>query len=310
MFVLYHRTRPLANLVRGVLRLPIFSAATRYKIARGLFRPEHQISYEFQVPFHGTTYHGFASDFVDWQVFFLGTHEAPVLYVFDSICRKLDKPVFLDIGANKGIYSVTLAALCSQVHAFEPFPRFAAVVKRRLEANKIKNVTVHEIALGSANADLEYFAPATNNQGTGSFVSGHSEEGTNLTTPVTLPVRVGSEVLEKIGLQGFDVAKIDTEGFEPHVIMGLKDVIASSHPFILFEFSESSKTDVKTADDFRAMFPESYEFYEVTGEIGARTSSPRPLVKTTCENIYKSDYGNYLAVDQARRSVIEGMIKH
>ena len=60
--------------------------------------------------------------------------------------------VFIDVGANVGYFTLLGSRLVGpegRVHAFEPAPRVAALLRRNVEANGLRNVVVVEAALGA-----------------------------------------------------------------------------------------------------------------------------------------------------------------
>ena len=68
--------------------------------------------------------------------------------------------------------------------AFEPNPDLVVTLEHKLRPNAVRNVRTFQVGLGSANAELEYFA-GMSNDGTGSFVSdfhsGNAPTGRTLT---------------------------------------------------------------------------------------------------------------------------------
>ena len=72
--------------------------------------------------------------------------------------------IILDIGANIGITSVVLAKKFpgSTIHAFEPIPPNISTVKRIIKHYKLKNVQLHETALGEKEGSLKMVVPVIN----------------------------------------------------------------------------------------------------------------------------------------------------
>ena len=56
------------------------------------------------------------------------------------------KSVFVDVGAHIGFYTVRLALKCKHVHAVEPNPESAYILRRNLELNNIKNLSLIHIS--------------------------------------------------------------------------------------------------------------------------------------------------------------------
>ena len=67
--------------------------------------------------------------------------------------------VTVDVGANCGLYTRQLARLSREVHAFEPSPQMARLLRR----TSASNVSVHEIALSDHAGEADLFIPEGEN---------------------------------------------------------------------------------------------------------------------------------------------------
>jgi FkbM family methyltransferase len=128
-----------------------------------------------------------------------------------------------DVGANVGYYTVKFCeAVCSQgqVIAFEPNP----VSRDRLRDALIacENVTIRPEALGSAAGRLR-FSPGRDPLGATSKVNpaGFGEDD------IVVPVEPGDDLINAGLVPMPNVIKIDTEGFEREVIVGLSKTLTS-----------------------------------------------------------------------------------
>src|SRR4029453_9884075 len=74
-----------------------------------------------------------------------------------AVCRRMRPGAVLDVGAHVGWMVERCADELSRVpiHAFEPTPQSAAALRRR--AARLRNVTVHEIALTDRAGVLPFF---------------------------------------------------------------------------------------------------------------------------------------------------------
>ena len=147
--------------------------------------------------------------------------------------RSLAGGIMLDIGANIGNHTCALAGHVSEVWAFEPNPPVAALLKANILLNNLANVSVHEVGLGSADAELPFGVAEEGNDGTGSFAKGGSAK--------TLPVRNGDAYVGRLlagkgqGACRISFIKCDVEGFEASVFEGLQAMLASHKPVVMFE---------------------------------------------------------------------------
>lgn len=226
----------------------------RDRLLRLLAAPEKQSATGFDAPFFGYTYRGRMDSYIDWCVYFYGAYEPALLELIRRILEGRNG-VFLDVGANVGHHSL-FASRYATVHAFEPFAPVRAALEEKLAMNGIKNVVVHDFGLGEKTESLPFFAPHGDNQATGSFVSGHAPTNG---PDGTLRVVRGDE----LNLARVDLIKIDVEGFEREVLVGLRETLQRLRPLVLMEWSDTTKRAIQDAGRLAALFPAEYEFFGV-----------------------------------------------
>lgn len=124
--------------------------------------------------------------------------------------------VFVDIGANAGVYSFWAAAQCGAevtVEAFEPDPQLCARLESNLRRNNLDHVRLHAFALGEADGTA-HLIRGTANLGCNQ-VSADDGEGEQIT------IRRLPGVLRSLQVPAVDVLKIDVEGGECSVLRPL-----------------------------------------------------------------------------------------
>lgn len=140
-----------------LLRLRWKWAAARVPVLRALARPVVPSAYGIRL----------AANWKDatFQYYVAGVYGR---YLSDLIAA-MDRPFhFLDIGANQGLYAILAARnpLCRGVHAFEPVPETAALLRRNLELNRVSDrVTVIEAAISDWQGDMEIRLPQNHSGG-------------------------------------------------------------------------------------------------------------------------------------------------
>lgn len=141
------------------------------------------------------------------------------------------KRAAVDVGANRGVWTHQLAALCPRVHAFEPNPKMFAI----LSGAKPDNAEVRQIALsdrpGVAALKVPKSARGYSNQHASlesNWSDGH-EFGV---------VEVETARLDDLGLEPVGFMKIDVEGHEAAVIAGALGLIARDKPTLAIELEE------------------------------------------------------------------------
>jgi FkbM family methyltransferase len=165
------------------------------------------------------------------KTFFLGRfYDLPTQLVLTLALREGD--TFVDIGANEGMMTLTAARLVGprgRVIAFEPNPAPRGVFERAVAGNGIRQVDIRPCGLGDVEATLELSVPKVNS-GEGSF-SGNAYADEDVMR-VQCPVRIGDR---ELAYENPRLIKIDVEGFEEHVLRGLRETIARARPLIVME---------------------------------------------------------------------------
>ena len=155
-----------------------------------------------------------------------------------------------------------MSQYCSEVHAFEPNPAVRSNMEEKIEMNTISNIVVHDVGLGALDEELPYFQPTGSNKGTGSFVEGYSQN--NEDRGILLRVVRGDPLISSMGLGKIDLVKIDVEGFEKNVLIGLKQTIEKHRPIIFLEYSEATRTSFNSLDEFMNLFPKGYKVMKIS----------------------------------------------
>jgi FkbM family methyltransferase len=146
--------------------------------------------------------------------------ERRVLEKFISLINKGD--VIYDIGANTGVWSVILAKVVGnsgKIISFEPEKESIERLKENLKINNLNNVLIVEKALGDKNQKSKLFIGET----TGNFsLVNLYEKDVNYQD---VEVVNGDNYIKEQNLQIPKAIKIDVEGFEYSVLMGLKNTL-------------------------------------------------------------------------------------
>jgi FkbM family methyltransferase len=144
---------------------------------------------------------------------------------------------FLDIGANVGYFSVFAHSLARdiQIDAVEPHPVTYSLLQANLWANQVSAQT-HNTALGDAQRLLPMSSPPKN-PGDARVGVDAPDNRYDLIVPI-----VSAD--EYFGRRTFDVVKIDVQGFEPEVVLGMERIVQESPAIVLVvEFFPTSLQD-------------------------------------------------------------------
>lgn len=150
-------------------------------------------------------------------------------------CHKGKNVLFLDVGANKGDWTVCAhdearkTNVDLSVIAFEPCTGTRSILKTRVES--LSSVRVSALALASSEGKANfYFSTPCAGTNSLSAVSGHNSEPVTVTTL--------DAFIEKASIDHLGMVKIDTEGFDFNVLQGAKKLLSAGRiDIIQFEYN-------------------------------------------------------------------------
>jgi len=144
----------------------------------------------------------------------MGMYDYNNMHLLQLLLAAVPEPVFFDIGANVGAYSLVASEVAgSRVFAFEPHPASFQLLERNIELNKRSNVTPLRVALSAETGDA--LLTDTPDLSTNSILAQESpnQESVPITT-ARLDDICGERDIRP------SVVKIDVEGHELKVIEG------------------------------------------------------------------------------------------
>lgn len=180
------------------------------------------------------------------------------------------KPGFVafDIGANIGIQSIRMSSCvgpAGKVFSFEPINYLQSKFRQNVTLNNCENITLFPLALSDNEATLTVnIDHQVWNQGTFSL-GGKNTAG----EPQEIIVKIADNFEQIKTIERLDLVKIDVEGFEFHVLRGLKHTLIKHKPRVIFEYNRNywDKTDQKLADCLSFLKELNYMIYRIT-EVG------------------------------------------
>lgn len=137
-----------------------------------------------------------------------------------------------DCGANAGYFTLLLSKLTGpkgKVYSFEPQRSNANYIRRHLELNSVRNVTLLECALADNNGTVNFLGDGPQGR--------ISMEGKD---------SVECRTLDSAGLPPPDVMKIDVEGAEVALVRGAQQTLRTHRPrvFMSLHIPQSSVKDL------------------------------------------------------------------
>lgn len=195
--------------------------------------------------------------------------------------------IFIDVGANTGVYSLIAGAANKQVYAFEPVPDIFVQLKRNIALNKFDNIDAIRSAVTSYDGTIDLYVP---------YSPGFPTSSSTLFgfRPPINKLVVKAETLDRFvndhKLPNVDLIKIDTEATEDKVLQGGIFTITNYRPVILCEVLKNT-TEIALNHFFEGM---NYKFYQITQE--------GLLWKDVIEG--SNDNSNYLFVPGERKDIL------
>jgi FkbM family methyltransferase len=167
--------------------------------------------------------------------------------------------VCLDVGSNIGIHALFFSQFCKQVYCFEPNPYIYPILKNNITIDRT-NIQAFPFGLSLSSADLNLQIDLDWNTGHSGFVSENAPKHMKI---VPAKVEVGDEIISQNGISHIDFIKIDTEGFEANVLMGLKQCILKYKPLVSLEWNtDSTRNNFNRYNLFKELFPE-YAYFGI-----------------------------------------------
>lgn len=161
-------------------------------------------------------------------------YERNVTEVLSRIASLIKNPIFYDIGASYGFYTVKLAQEVKWVYAFEPVTETFRLLSNNVKRNKIENVTTLQVGL--LDKEIEIPINLYSSSGTNSLVWALPEDHpAKLLGHETIHAFRLDDLAERDSLPPPDLIKLDVEGAELPALRGARRVIASGRPVIVLE---------------------------------------------------------------------------
>lgn len=131
--------------------------------------------------------------------------------------------VCIDVGANMGLYTLTLSSLVGEsgvVHAFEPEPRAFETLSHNVSLNGRTNIVLNQVAVSNESGSATLYD--TNESGLAGL--GKTSRGSGV-GEIAVPLTTIDEYASSKRIPRVDCMKIDVEGYEGHVLRGAQSLL-------------------------------------------------------------------------------------
>lgn len=251
----------LKTIFKLILKRPFYLGQDRiynYLFKRGLLNQGEMLT----KPIKGQGNFSIKCDTATWigaKIYYTGDYEPALKEIFKKYIAK-GNYVF-DVGANIGFHTLFFAELVGEsgkVIAFEPVNFNYAALIANIGLNNFAQIETRNIALGNKNEQMTISAEQTSkNPGTFNLFDQNGDTIINC--------HIGDELREIKQLERLDFIKIDVEGYESFVILGLLETIKKHKPKIVFEFDRHyhQKTGLPNEYIFNVLKDLGYRFLHV-----------------------------------------------
>jgi len=195
------------------------------------------------------------------RLIYTGGYEETERKFLNAFLRSGD--VFVDVGANIGLYSMIVAKIVGEqgrVHAFEPCRRTFDRLKGNLQLNRRHNVEIHPMALSDSAGELDM------------TVSLDGYDGWNTLAPQIVGNHAAVEKVQTArwddiyasicGERTVAMMKVDIEGWESRFLAGAQRFLSTEDaPLLQLEFND---------ENAKAAGSSGKEVYRILTDLGYR----------------------------------------
>lgn len=190
-----------------------------------------------------------------------GDFERNELAFFEQNLKKGN--IFIDIGANVGLFSLLASEKGCQVYSFEPTPKTFDRLNENVDLNNYTNIQTFNIALSNTKGETSMNVAENGMDAWNNLSTEANEDG-------FIKVKIKTDTLDNFIQSHFPefnqeiIIKMDVEGWEKFVITGGKKSLKNGKFLLMIEFNDENflKNDYSGQEIISMMSELDYSFFE------------------------------------------------
>ena len=185
----------------------------------------------------GEYIHLHLNDWIDQQIYTEGIYSVEKYHTM--YFRNLLKPgwVFFDIGANIGYYTLQASMRVGKkgkIYSFEPVSKTLKNLRSNIKLNKFENIDTFQYIISDIGKTTRIYIGDETNTGTSRCSPQYIKNTQNYESIKSITV---DDFVELNRINKIELIKIDVEGYEMKVLLGMRKSIAKYHPTLLVEIN-------------------------------------------------------------------------
>ncbi len=161
--------------------------------------------------------------------------------------------VFIDVGANLGFFSLSLATQVGcRCHAFEPNPETFRLLGKSVEINGLGGrVAVHQKAVSSGSGTLDFVDNPSNAGDSFIETEGTAGKAGNRCRVEAVALDGFGELVRELGEAGRRVGaiKMDIQGAEAEALGGMVGIISEHRPILVVEMDDANLRNFGSSEE-------------------------------------------------------------
>ena len=188
-----------------------------------------------------------------------------LLYLKEIYSNVNISPVFFDVGANIGSYSIAISSIFKDevsIFAFEPFVNTFNTFKHN--TSRIPNVNAFNFGFSDANKQMTLYYDGPNSDMASVYHRQLDYRNIRLDHSEEITMTTIDQFCVKMNIPAIDFLKLDVEGHELSVLLGAKSMIDSNKiQYIQFEFGSCNIDSRTFFKDFYTLLNGRYRLYRI-----------------------------------------------